>query len=200
MRRCDAKKKDQGWAFCEQHSPTIVSLLAVIMYFIIDIEFKDSFETLLSASMSFASILIGFLGVLIALLFSLNNNLIRNYIFQNKMYKTKMHRYFQVPVISGFLFVILSFVMHLKKTIAGIGFLQDVIGFMQELLNAAWVFLLVFFITASYRLIGIVLRIAFAENVEEMVEVTKEEELNLEEYSRLQEEYAITEESSEKQE
>jgi len=187
------KSQYKKWDFFEKYCPLMLSLVAALLYLAVDIEFKDNFSELLSASMSFASILIGFLGVLIALLFSLNNNAIRNYILGNSIYKKRMYQYFNIPVITGFMFVILSLALYLKQTIANLDFLHKVIEYVQEIFNIAWIFLFVYFITSSYRLIKIVLRIAFAENVnDELQEEENAPALDWEKYSRIQEEYAAT--------
>ena len=191
--KCKKKNQDRCWDIIEEYYPVALSLLVVLLYYFVDIDFKDDFSELLSASMSFASILIGFLGVLIALLFSLNNNVIRNYILEENTYKKRMYRYFNIPVITGFLFVILSLTLYLKQTIADIEPLQKIIKYVQEFLNIAWIFLFVFFIASSYRLIKIVLRIAFAENVNSEVEKAENEPvLDMDKYARVQEEYAAT--------
>ena len=85
--KCKKKSQDRCWDIIEEYYPVALSLVVVLLYYFVDIDFKDDFSELLSASMSFASILIGFLGVLIALLFSLNNNVIRNYILEKNTYK-----------------------------------------------------------------------------------------------------------------
>lgn len=186
------KRRDKLWAIYEECYPFIAALLIVGIYRLADIKLQDSFAELLSACMSFASILIGFLGVLIALLFSLNSNAIRNYIFGDIKYKKKMYRFFRVPVVSGFLFVVLSLLLYLKKTIAQVELLKKIVTEVRMFINLAWIFFLVFFILSSYRLIKIVLQIAFSERIEKIE--TEEQKYDIEEYNEAKELCVMTKE------
>lgn len=178
----------------EKYYPFAVAILTAALYYLSDIKFMDSFEDLLSASMGFASILIGFLGVLIALLFSLSNNVIRNYIFKNMEYKKRMYNFFKVPIISGFLFVILSFLLYLRKTIAQIDFFKILIMDLQKIITGVWIFFFILFISSSYRLIKIVLQIAFSESNNEKQLENKEDIYDEKEYNEIKKMYTITNE------
>ena len=105
-----------------------------------------------------------------------------------------MYKFFQVPIISGFLFVVLSLSLYLRKTIAQIECLKKIITNLQEPINVAWVFCLVFFISSSYRLIKLVLQIAFFESTDEEAAENEELEYDVEEYNQVKETYAITKE------
>ena len=166
--------------------PFFLATIVTLFYLLLDVEFKDSFEDILSASISFASIMLGFIGVLVALLFSLNRNKMKEYIFRDKHYKTRIRRYFTIPIETGFVFIMISLIMYLRQTLLGIEVLSMFIKYGIEVLSVVWIFTFIWFVVSSYRLMHIVLKIAFkGEQIEERIDILDEDA-----YREVQEKYA----------
>lgn len=176
-------KKELVDTIFEDVYPIGFAILITVGYLGLNIELKDSFEDLLSASIGFASIMLGFLGVLIALLFSLNGRM-KNYIFENEHYKARIKRYFKVPIETGFTFVIISLLMYLRKTLLGFSIFS---ALMMNIVKVIWIFIFVWFTAASYRLIHIVLHIAFKDTPQEPNSEDEEDKLDEEAYRLAQE-------------
>lgn len=156
-------KKDISLVW-EECYPYFFAILSSIMYGLFKFNIKDDIGTILNAIISFSSIILGFIGVLLALMFSLNDNPIVKYIFENSHYKKLMKRYFKVSITSGFISIALTVLMFLRITIMNIDISFVNMKLIIYILKIGWVFFAVYFPLSSYRLISIILKIAFIQN------------------------------------
>lgn len=192
MTKNRSDKIDKVWYYIERLYPSGLAFAVVIIYFLSHVKFRDSFSDILSACLSFCSIMIGFIGVLMALLFSLNKNAIKDFVFKNAHYERLIFVFFRTPIQTGFIFIILSLLLYLRNTLASMTEFQTVMTYLIDTIKTVWIFTFVLFTTSSYRLIRIVLRIVFYKSEVDDDEPQEEEQLDTTSYAVLQEKYAIT--------
>jgi hypothetical protein len=196
MKRLLSKKlnRDTLDLLLEKWYPFLVSFIIVILYIIIKpVLIVDDLDNILNAIMSFTSILLGFLGVLITLIFSLTSLSIIGDIFNEDNLRELMHIYFKRCIQSGFVLIICTILLFFRKTISSIDIL--VINFSHldlysiDIIKLLWIFLTPYFSLASYRIIAIVLKAAFTpsqndDKTEDTSDVDKDEK-----YEELREKY-----------
>jgi hypothetical protein len=158
------KKIDLSLIF-EKYYPYVFALIMSIISsvcLLFKVKLVDDISSILNAIISFASIIIGFLGALLALIFSLNNNPIVKYIFDSKHYKKLMKQYFKISINSGFITILTTILLFFRNTIRSIVYLNLNFDFILGALKVSWVFFVVLFSLSSYRLIYIILKISFS--------------------------------------
>lgn len=163
MLRC--LKNDRIRAYYEQLYPQIYSILCVIIYFLL---FKDcreyNFDNILNAVISFVSIMIGFIGALVTLIFSLLDTKIIQIIFGNEGYRTRLKNFFLCSCQSGFFILGLSIIFFVRQDIFSV--IKRITPyeasvFFIEGFKSIWVYCLAYFILSSYRIISLMIRIVF---------------------------------------
>jgi len=190
------KNKDKINCIIEIWYPFAFSVISLIIYlFLFKTNILDDKDNILNAVVSFSSILIGFIGTLIALLFSLENNLIAKFIFEDEHYKNLMKKYVVKSIRSGFILIVSSLALFFRNTISSLNFininiqpLNFTITFLY-IIKLIWVFYLPYFGLSSYRIISIITRIAF-NNVEPDTKADDEDDgdFDAEEYERVKRE------------
>lgn len=186
MKRQESERVGKVAEAFERLYPLIFSLIITAGYWLLDIEFKDSLSELLSICISFSSILLGFIGVLIALLFSLNKNAVKEYILVNYFYRKRIYCFFTGPLRSGFFLILISLLFYVRNTLSGFILFR----ILWDIIKTAWLFALVYFAASSYRLIRVVLKIAFYKD-RETDEDNKEDGYDLEAYRKIQEKHEL---------
>lgn len=185
----DEKRKKIGKIF-EIWYPIICALIITSLYLIFFKNVKvDNLDTILSNIISYTSIIITFIGVLISLVYGFANTMsVFKIIYSDEGTKNLLHRYFKAGITSGFLLVILTISLFFRATLAD--WLTITIKSLQfELMGAIktlWVFFLPYFTLSSYRVISLVLRAAFSSS---MVSDSEENSKKIPEHSELQEKY-----------
>lgn len=172
---------------------TIISLVAIICL-VCDMKIKDDIDSILNAVISFASILIGFIGALFALIFSLNENPIVKYVLCNEHYSKLMKQYFKVSINSGFIAILFTVLLFFRNTIgsfniSGFDFLGIIFG-----IKIIWIYCVTFFSLSSYRLIYLVLKISFVSSGIDAEKERMESRVDDEEINKMDEEIAIDDE------
>lgn len=171
MSNDDRNKKDRSLEFEKFYPYAFALLIAIlgVLCLILNVKIIDDIDTILNATISFVSIILGFLGALIALIFSLDNNPIVNYIFRNKHYKSLMKCYFKVSINSGFIAILITVIMFFRNTIRNIGFLNINFDLLIDIIKIVWIYYVVLFSLSSYRMINIILKISFTskEDIEQ---------------------------------
>jgi len=164
--------KDEINHIIEKWYPFALSFLTIIIYlFFFKTDIIDDKDNILSAVVGFASILIGFIGTLMALLFSLNNNPIAKFIFEDSHYKKFTKQFIVRALQSGFILIISSMALFFRNTIASFDFVSiNIQPFnctvtILYIIKIIWIFTLPYFGLSSYRIISIITKIAF-NNVE----------------------------------
>lgn len=202
MKRKDRDFKEKRISVIERFYPTFFSCVAVFFYLCVSPPFQDSFSELLSACFSFVSIMLGFIGVLIALLFSLNSNMIKDYVLNDEILKKRIYQFYRAPIYSGFIFILVSLLFYIKNTIYSMEFPEGVSGGIWFIIKLIWIYFLIYFIASSYRIVHIVLHISFYDKSDDELEGQEKVQCisENEEYKKMQEKYAITREENQKKE
>ncbi len=117
-------------------------------------------DKVIDGIITFSSIIIGFLGVLLAILLSIRNTEIITYIFAHTQ-KNVLLKYFRSAVISGLLLVIMSISMFFLKKFKGINLFN--LFTLDKVLFLLWIYLMSYFFLSSYRIIDIVMCIVFKD-------------------------------------
>lgn len=148
----------------EKWYPFTISFIMVVFYVIIrPFLVGDDLDNILNAVISFTSILLGFIGVLITLIFSLLNLTIVGNIFECEFRRNLMYIYFKRCIQSGFALITFTILLYFRKTINHYIKSINVI----EILKAIWVFLTPYFTISSYRIITLVLQASFIPKQED---------------------------------
>jgi hypothetical protein len=190
------KNKDKINCIIEIWYPFAFSGIILIIYlFLFRTIILDDKDNILNAVVSFSSILIGFIGTLIALLFSLENNLIAKFIFEDEHYKKLMKSYVVNSIQSGFILIVSSLALFFRNTISSLDFINiniQPLNFTITLLyiiKLIWVFFLPYFGLSSYRIISIITKIAFNNLEPDNIEDDKNDDnFNVEVYEQVKRE------------
>lgn len=138
---------------------SITSIIAILVI-VFDIDIIDNVDSILNAVISFTSILIGFIGALFALLFSLENNPIVKHIFKDTHYSKLIKKYFSSSISSGFLAIMFTLVLFFRATLYSI--IDSTFSiYILDIIKVIWVFINTLFALQSYRVIHIIIKIAF---------------------------------------
>lgn len=159
----EEKKNGRLSLFWEMYYPIIIGLTAAGGFAVLDIDIKDDLSLVLNAIISFTSVIVGFLGVLLTLIFSLKDNPLVEFILGNEHYKNLVKHYFKFSIVVGFITILLTIIMFLKNTINNLTWYNLDMPFLLNILKILFVFCVVCFMLSSYRLISIIIKIAFIE-------------------------------------
>jgi hypothetical protein len=140
--------------------PVIVSFFITGVFLSFGLDSKlEGFEKVLDGTITFASIVVGFLAALLAIILSISKSKVMkhlyNYIDVNKGKKI-LFSFFQQSIASGFVVVILSIAMYLVIE------LKDQYAY-HKVAFYLWLFLSIFFVVTTYRIINILMKALFIE-------------------------------------
>lgn len=131
--------------------PYLVSVtLVVIAYFLGWSSNVSNFEKILDAVITFTSIIIGFLGALLGILFTVKDTEIVKELF--KKHRSAMKYFFNEALITGFLLILLSAVFYIYK---------DNTSEYVKYMFCAWIGFVSLFVTSSYRVITSLMSLLF---------------------------------------
>lgn len=106
--------------YWELAGPWIISGLTLIAGFILQlfnvIALSQEISKILDAAITFSSIIVGFIGVLLAILFSLKDSTTIRRLFKTRA-EGLLNRYFKESISSGFFLVAISSIMYLAEKI-----------------------------------------------------------------------------------
>jgi len=144
----EMKFKDNFSFYFENVYPAVGALIILGIKECFNISFPvEKFDKILDGAINFSSIIVGFIGVLLAILVSIKDTEIIRYIYSYVDKKVFMN-YFRTAIITGLAVVVISSIMYIKN---------------NYFLNIIWTFMVAYFILASYRIIDILLRIIFQD-------------------------------------
>nr|WP_307991420.1 hypothetical protein [uncultured Niameybacter sp.] len=173
--------------FFEKSGPILVAIITFICTVIIStrgfmVGIDQYLNDLLNAVITLSSILIGFIGVLLGLLFSLRNSKIVELLFQ---YTTKeiLKSYFKRAILSGTIIVGISILLYVRELI-NFNILTCIT--VVDILGSLWCANLVHLMLATYILIDIIMHIVFDAEVVESSNGVQEQK----DYSKLEQKYA----------
>lgn len=124
----------------------------------------QGFEKILDGIITFSSIVVGFLGALLAIILSLSETKVVKYVYTYTSYRTKkivFLVYCKQAIYFGFACVLLSISMYLLKD-------KKVLTTFQELAFYAWVYMSLMFIGSSIRIINLLMLILSKASKEQM--------------------------------
>ena len=154
--------KNKILSFFETYYPVgmgaICCIISIFIFKKVNVNLDvDEFDKVLDSVINFTSIVIGFIGVLIGILFSIRNSVLVDKLFKHKS-REKLKKYFVESFISGVLLIVLSIIMYLRKNL--------IIGecdLSVKLFNL-WVGFIAYTLLCSYRIISIMILIVFHED------------------------------------
>lgn len=168
--------KDKINAFIEVWLPLILLPISLLLYIEIDKKFNiciayDIYVKILDSMITFISIVLGFVGVLIGILFSIRNTHLVKQLFRYKS-REKLKRFFNEALLSGLIFILISIVMYMKNEFT----------ITKYFMPSLWVGFLSYTIACDIRIINIVMNIVFfddSDSKSEKDEMPKQEKENL---------------------
>lgn len=144
----------------ERYNPPIMGIIAIILALILKVSPSiKGFEKVLDGVITFSSIVIGFLGALLAIILSISKSKVMKHLYNHVDVangKNLLFRYFKEAIIVGFLVVITSIFMYIFSK-------MKPITLYGQLTFISWIFLTTFFIAASFRIINILMKALFLE-------------------------------------
>ncbi|AGB42050.1 hypothetical protein Halha_2167 [Halobacteroides halobius DSM 5150] len=153
-----------------------------------------NFNKLLDGAIMFSSIILGFLGVLLGILFTLRDLKLIKVIFEHTKKKTLLN-YFRAALISGISIVVISCFLYIRAEINDFiisGVKLDLVNYITDL----WVFLVFYFGLTSQRIVSIMMDIIFKEK-KSGVEQPQTKKLSQGEVNKLEENLKQNKENSE---
>jgi hypothetical protein len=138
--------------FIEKWYPSVISFIIVIIFLLLKpVLITDNLDSILNAVISFTSILLGFIGVIIG------------DIFKDESHRKLMHIYFKRCIQAGFILIAFTILLFFRNTIMKyFNFQLMQIEFcIIDVIKVGWIFLTPYFSLVSYRIISLVLQAAF---------------------------------------
>lgn len=140
---------------------------------------SDSFQHVLEAAVTFSSIVVGFLGALLAILMSIRDSEIVGFMYKH-VDKAVLRGYFKSAILAGIATVVFSSALYILPS-----------GLMGDLASICWASVVGYFILASYRIIDILLEVIFKEP-EATEHAPPGNRMSPEEASRLEDQFKAT--------
>lgn len=141
----------------EKYGPEFLGVIGGILVLVISNKYGlgESFYRVLDATTVFSSIIVGFMGALLGILYSMSNTDLIQTLFEYRENKKLLKSYFFRCITAGICLAAVSTVLYLK------GYMHLVLLVVAMLL---WGFLLVYTFACTYRILNIMLHIIFVEN------------------------------------
>jgi len=159
--------KEGVYWFVERYIPRILScfsfIVAIIFLNFISLKVNATFEKILNSIITFSSIVVGFVGVLLAVLFSIRNTKVIKLLFEKKE-KNILKRYFKHAIFGGFSLVGISAILYIGSYLDSAFKLPFNRITITELISSLWFALVIYVITSTYRIISIMMHIVFFED------------------------------------
>lgn len=156
---------DRILGFLERFCPSIISIVFTSLI-VMNVELTNlppKFDNILNGVITFSSILIGFIGVLISILLTIkDSNLIRE-LFKKVQGKI-LKKYFKFSLISGFLVVLFSLILYFNN--------RPIFIYKEKQIDISiilWTLFLSYFAMSSLRIIDIMMHIIFKDHNIEII-------------------------------
>lgn len=163
-------KKGDKKLIAEKNYPLVgsVVLTLIIVGMSFGIELKDDILTAVNAVLIVVSILLGFIGVLVGLIFAQSDNEILSVVFISKHLINLLKKYFVSVYRTGFIVLGLSIGMFFKETVNQVILdkIGDYIVYIDKAYVYFWILFLIWFLLATYRLVKIVVDLIFQKKKE----------------------------------
>ncbi len=152
--------------FWEKYNPIVLGVIGSIIVYkaLINGELLvTSFNNILNSTITFSSIIVGFVGVLLAILFSIKNTDTIKLLFKHKA-KDRLKLYFLSTIVSGVILVMLSlivFALNLDQILP----IECNDVSKEVIVLLLWGFMFTHMLASGYRIINIVVYIIFSDSV-----------------------------------
>lgn len=174
------KNKSKIKGKLEKAYPIVISLIATVVSFaFIDAETfvnQESFDSVLSAVIACTSILVGFAGVLLAIMASMKDGIFFKTI--QKLNKNELlKKVFSSPVIAGLILLIFSLFLLMRSE-----FFAESASLLIRVSLALWLGLFAYVLMSFYRIFNIMVKAIFANetlNKKQRVAMSESEEQEL---------------------
>lgn len=171
--------KNKSYAFIEKWMPFIMLIVVTTLYAYIDkkcsfVITSETYDKILDSMITFVSVVLGFVGVLIGILFSIRNTKLVKMLFEHKS-REKLQWYFTESFLSGVIFILLSIAMYAKNEIM-----------VMNKLVSLWVGFIAYTLLCNCRIIKIIMYIVFYDDNKEN---PKQDKMEIEKRNKLREKY-----------
>lgn len=152
---------------CEKWYPLVISVLITLVAFIAlppEIKVSENFDNFLAAVITFGSIILGFLGVVLSILLSIRNTELVEYIFRS-VSREILKGYFKKPIIAGFFAIIVVISLYFFDSYSSVAIIisKNLNITLGKCVISLGIFLNSYFMISSYRIIDIMMYIIFKE-------------------------------------
>lgn len=138
----------------------MVFSLLIYVYNLVNIIISS--EKILDSTITFTSIIVGFVGALIGILFSIRDTDIINELFKKNERKI-LKKYFQWTVISGLLLVLISTILYLHNSIYKTYEFLNLNIRLIDIIFSLWAYLVGYFVLSTYRITDVMMYIIFKD-------------------------------------
>lgn len=132
----------------------IIAFLAPLKSILAGGMLETAFDSILSSIIGFSSVAIGFAGVLLAVLFSIKNDSAAIESLFECCKKERLKEYFKCNILSLMALILVSMLMYLRSFLPCLSVFFSI-----------WIFLLVFGLSSTYRLISLMMHIVFNKDI-----------------------------------
>lgn len=155
----------------EKWAPLIVAFACFIFGLMFSLEkglvLGPEFDNILNAVITFASISVGFLGVLLGVLFSMNSESVKKFLAIDRA-KRLTKKYFVSALLSGTAVVVLGMLLFVRENFSTPIKAFDEAGIIvlswKELVFCLWLSVTVYLFLTTYRIINAMMQILFNHN------------------------------------
>lgn len=145
-------KKEKFFVWLEKHGPLAISILTACLFgkFLVKpvLQLGNEIDNIINAVITFASIIVGFLGVFIGILFGMGTSESISLLLEKESGRVK--RYFIEPLISGMLVILFGTLLYVREKIS-----------FADIITALWTGLIIYLIASSFRIINSMMYILF---------------------------------------
>ena len=141
----------------ESYAPLIASITVVVFtlkYLLYkEVVFSSGFDNVLNAVITFSSITVGFLGVLLGIMFSLNSSKSISLFMNKEKANHQVKKYFYAAILSGFSVTVLGVLLFVREKLDFAVCSKLPIFSWADFLFTIWLGLSMYMITTTYRII-----------------------------------------------
>lgn len=139
---------------------SVVTVVASLFYWDTEIEISTQMSNLVNSITTFASVNVGFVGVLLGILFSVKDAPLIKGLFEREHTKGLTSRYFKESIVGGLALVILSSCLHVMTPIEVL-LPNGAIIYISTLVISGWAGLVTYALLASFRIMSLMMKALF---------------------------------------
>jgi len=147
----------------EKYYPIVLAIISFIMFFtltyFVELNYGEPFENIVNAIITFSSIIVGFIGVLLGLMSSIRDKPIIIELFKRSDIKV-LRRYFNDSLSSGIILIFFSMFLFLEDYLSRNCYISSFDIF--DILVVIWVGLLTYTVLCTWRIFQIITNMLFS--------------------------------------